>query len=148
MSSKLLKFAAVFILLVMGVIVAVQFSSLSWPSTVGVVVQAGWDAELNLAHKGSSDYHVSYRYEVNGKIFENSTIGFGSGPTVISIVSTKEERQPREDDQINVYYAPFAPSISVLQPGIAGNLWIWGLVAVLVSVMLWMVAGVMHEPVI
>jgi len=146
--SKLLRIASVITLVFMGALAVVQFTSASWPTTVAVIQQAGWDAELNLTHRGSSDYHVSYKYEVGGKFYESSMVGFGSGPTVIHIINTREDRQPREDDQVTAYYAPFYPGFSVLQPGVASNLWIWGLGAVLISVMLWMVGGVLHEPVI
>ncbi|MDB6139749.1 MAG: hypothetical protein JWO94_2821, partial [Verrucomicrobiaceae bacterium] len=89
-----------------------------------------------------------YRYETGGQMYENSLIGFGNEPTVLHIINTKEDRQPREDDQVSVYYAPFYHGLSVLQPGPAANLWIWGLVSVLVGVLFWMVAKVMREPVI
>ena len=148
MSAKILRIAAVFTILLMTGIAAVQFTSYQWPTTEGVILQAGWDAELNLSHRGSSEYHASYRYVVGGKTYENSTFSFGPASSVVTILNTKEERQPREDDRVTVFYAPFYPGISVLQPGPAANLWIWGVVSVLVAVMLWMVAGVMHEPVI
>ena len=146
--SKILRIAAVLTVLLMGGVAGVEFSSLTWPKTGGIILQAGWDAELNLAHKGSSEYHASYRYEVDGKTYESSTISFGSGSAVVPILNTKEERQPHEDDKVTVYYAPFFPALSVLQPGAASNLWIWGIVSLLVGVMLWMIGGVMHEPVI
>ena len=143
-----LRIAAVLTLLGMAGVAGVEFSSLSWPATAATVEQAGWDSELNLAHRGGSEYHVLYRYEVGGSKYENSLIGFGNAPSVLRILNTKDERQPREDDQVTVYYAPFYPGLSVLQPGAASNLWIWGLVSVLVAVLLWMVGKVLHEPVI
>jgi len=146
--SFLLRIAAVVTLLIMGGVAGVEFSSLSWPSTVATVQQAGWDSELNLAHRGGSDYRILYQYQVGANKYENSLIGFGNEPSILHILNTKEERQPREDDQVTVYYAPFYPGFSVLQPGPASNLWIWGIVAVLISLLFWMVAKVMQEPVI
>ena len=146
--SFFLRIAAVLTLVVMAGVAAVQFSSLSWPNTVATVVQGGWDGELNLGHKGGSQYRILYRYQVGGQMYENSFIGFGNEPSVMHILNTKEERQPREEDQVNVYYAPFYNGFSVLQPGAATNLWIWGVVAVLVSMLFWLVAKVMQEPVI
>ena len=146
--SFFLRICAILTLLGMGAVAGVQFSSLSWASTVATVQQAGWDSELNLAHRGGSDYNILYRYQVNGRTYENSLIGFGSPASVMHIINTREERQPREDDQVTVYYAPLYPGLSVLQPGPATNLWIWGLVSALVAIMFWMISNVMREPVI
>lgn len=145
--SFFLRLASILTLLIIGGVAGVQFSSLSWPSTVATVQQAGWGGELNVAHR-SGDYQIRYEYQVGANKYENSFIGFGNEPSVMNILNTKEKRQPRESDQVSVYYAPFYPGFSVLQPGPADNLWIWGIVAVLISLLFWMVARVMREPVI
>ena len=143
-----LRIAAVLTLLAIALVAAVQFSSLSWPGTVATVQQAGWDSELDLAHKGGSDYHVRYSYQVAGKKYENGWISFGSGVSVLHIINTKEDRQPREDDQVMAYYAPFYPGFSVLIPGPASNLWLWAVGAFLVAVLFWTGAIVVRDPVI
>jgi hypothetical protein len=142
------RLAAALTLLMMGAVAACQISSVSWPRAVATVQQAGWDGELNLAHQGSSDYSVRYTYQVGGQTYKNSLIGFREGSSVMYNLNAKEERQPREDDQVTVYYAPFYPALSVLVPGPAPTLWIWGVVSLLIAVLLWKIASVLHEPVI
>lgn len=146
--SLLLRIAALLTLLIMGAAAACQVSSGSWPHTLATVQQAGWDGELNLAHRGSSEYNVHYTYKVDGKTYTNSRISFGNGRSVMYIINTKEERQPREEDQVTVSYLSFYPALSVLLPGPAPTLWIWGVVSVLLAVLFWMVARVLREPVI
>ncbi len=146
--SLFLRIAAVLTLVLMGVVAGVEFSSYSWPQTVATVRQAGWDAELNLSHRGGSEYHVLYKFQVDGRSYENALISFGTGTSVLHVINTNEERQPREGDQVSAYYLPFYPGLSVLMPGPATNLWIWGVVAALVAIMFWMVARVLQEPVI
>ncbi len=142
-----LRIAAFLTLLIMGAVAACQISSSNWPHVVATVQQAGWDGELNLAHQGSSEYSIRYSYQVNGKTYQGSRISFGEGRSVVYIINTKEQRQPREEDQVNAWYVPFYPGISVLVPGPAPTLWIWGVGSLLLAVLFWKVAGVMHEPV-
>ena len=146
--SLLFRIAAVLTLLIMGAAAACQISSRSWPHTVATVQQAGWDGELNLAHRGSSEYSIHYTYQVNGQTYTSSRVGFGEGRSAMFILNAKEERQPREEDQVYVSYAPYYPGLSVLVPGPAPTLWIWGMVSFLTAVLFWMVARVLREPVI
>ncbi len=145
---QLLRCIAILILLLMGAVAACQVWSTSWPHTTATVRQAGWDGELSLLHRGGSDYNVRYEYKVNGKTYEGARISFGGSRSVMYVLNAREERQPREDDQVYVSYAPFFPGLSVLLPGPAPTLWIWGLVSFLFAVMFWMFARVLREPVI
>src|SRR5262249_36846101 len=109
--SLFLRIAAVLTLLIMGAVAGVEFSSYSWPRTVATLQQAGWDAELNLSHRGGSEYHVLYKFQVDGRTYENSLISFGTGSSVVHVINANEERQPREGDEVSVFYMPLHPGL-------------------------------------
>ncbi len=92
--------------------------TLSWPQTDGTVV--GSTSDYRVPRDGATYYTVtiSYKYNIEGKEYENSRWGMRSGLSA----ATKEETQQllnkyRPGTSIEVFYDPANPSHSVLLPG-------------------------------
>ncbi len=94
-------------------------ASLRWSQTQGVVVQTGLDKWFG---RGGYSFVrlVIYRYNVNGREFQNNRIGFPnqrvSGDESI-VMSQLNSRYP-VGGPCTVYYNPKDPSQSCLEPGV------------------------------
>jgi hypothetical protein len=130
---------------------AIQLSSPQWPMVEGVVKRGGWASEnRTTAFVRYGDYQVEYTYVVNGRMYESDRFSYRPGQSVVTTTESNgeaKERQPREGDKVQVYYCPQMPSISVLVPGAAPTLWIWGVLTLLVCVALFAWSRVISHPV-
>jgi hypothetical protein len=145
--AALLRLLAYFILGTTAVVAAVQFSSKSWPQTVGTITSGRWAMEDGMPSSARGRYLVEYQFQVDGQEHRGSRIGFADHGSVVHLLNEKEDRQPREGDTVMVAYAPFWPDFCMLSPGAAPSLPLWSLVAVLVSLILWIYARISLNPV-
>ncbi len=145
MATTLLRFFAVLILLGISAVAFVQLTSTSWPRTTGIVEKGNWASRDEVVF--GSRYRVRYVYEVNGERHTGYRIGFAARTHVVPIVGVRDPRQPREGDEVEVYYAPWYPKLALLVPGPSPTLVWWGALSVLVALMLWMFSRVAKEPV-
>lgn len=81
-----------------------------WPSTTGTIINS--DIHLSRDSDGSTqeDARIVYSYNVGGKAFNSSRIGFITVGTASQLV-----RRYPVGQQVEVYYDPANPSSSVLQ---------------------------------
>ncbi len=140
-----LRILAVLVLLLMGAVAWMELGSSHWPSVIGTV-ERGNTANRDKIFFGTSS-KVSYSYEVDRKTYLGGQIGFGTISSVIPVVGAKESRQPREGDEVRVYYAPYYHGFAVLVPGARSTLHWWAAISVLVAVTLWAVSSVIRDPV-
>lgn len=145
MSTTLLRLSAILILLVISAVAFLQLSSTSWPRTTGIVEKGSWASRDEMVF--GSRYRVRYLYEVDGTQHTGYRIGFAARSQVVPVVGVRDPRQPREGDEVEVYYAPYYPELSLLVPGPSPTLVWWGLLSVLVATMLWIFGRVAREPV-
>lgn len=145
MSTKLLRSLSILILLGMALVVLVQYSSRSWPRTTGMVEKGNWAGRDEVVF--GSRYKVRYTYEVNGRVYNGFRIGFASKTHIVPVIGAKDPRQPREGDEVEVYYSPLYAGYALLVPGPAPTLVWWSLIALLVSIMLWTFSHIAKEPV-
>jgi hypothetical protein len=148
--ATLLRIAAIFILIFMGAMLAVQVSTPSWPSTKGRVIQGGWASENRSdAYVRYGVYEVRYEFEVSGQRYESVRMGFDTNKSVVSILndSDKIERQPREGDEVNVFYLPQYPAISVLIKDVSPRVWIWTAISLLAVVGLFAWSRIVSHPI-
>ena len=141
----LLRLLAVLIVLVTGAVAALEYSSLNWPSTTGLV-ERGSIVPRDMIFLGTKGKAI-YSYEVNGKMYTSQRIGFGVKSSAVPVIGAKEPRQLREGDEVKVYYAPFYPGFSLLVTGPPATLVWWCAIAVLVFIMLWTFSNLVREPV-
>lgn len=145
MSTLLLRLAAILILIGIGVVAFVQYSSTGWPRTTGIVEKGNWASRDEVVF--GSRYRVRYVYEVDGEQHTGYRIGFAARTHVVPVVGARDPRQPREGDEVEVFYAPYYPELSLLVPGPSPTLVWWGLLSMLVATMLWIFSNVAREPV-
>jgi hypothetical protein len=131
-----LRTLAILVLLLMGAIIALQLSCPSWPSVRGKVIHGGWASQNRVdSFVEYGVYEVRYEYELGGTRYENQRIGFDTNRSVMPILSDSEQvvRQPRELDEVNVYYCPQYPALSVLITEVSPRIWIWGILSLLAA---------------
>ncbi len=145
MFATVLRFAGLALIAAVAVTAAVQFSSTRWPHVSGTVMAGNWDV-IASGYRERGNYRVIYSYQVNGKDYVGRCISWATESPVIDVNGGKENRLPGEGDTVEVYYASMMPSLCVLVPGMSPGLWIWGVVALLTAVILWIVARMSHHP--
>jgi len=145
MTTTLLRLLAILILLGISAVAYVQMSSTEWPRTAGIVEKGSWASRDEVVF--GSRYKVRYVYEVDGGRHTGYRIGFAARSQVVPVVGVRDARPPREGDEVEVFYAPWHPGLSVLVPGPSPTLIWWGLLSMLVAIMLWMFGKVAKEPV-
>ena len=149
MTEILLRWVAIIVLVATAIMASIQLSSNSWPHVRGVVEHGNWHNadSLNGQAKG---YNVTYAYEVNGRAYKGSDFGWAATSSTILVLNGRdnspEELTPREGHQVNVFYAQWLPSLSVLVPGPSPRLWIWVAVGVLMSALLIGAGRVSNHP--
>lgn len=153
MTAVLLRIAAILVLLLTAGYVGIQYSSSTWPMTEGVVGSSGWARESILGNGVKGEFQVHYEYTVGGKRYVNDRLSYAGNLSIARIVRTVDgtsknvERSPHSGDVVEVRYAPWAPSISVLVPGPAPRAWIWAVVAVLFGIICFSYARLSQHPV-
>jgi len=97
--------------------------STNWPSTTGTVLAS--DLASNTDTESGTTYkpHIVYEYRVQNVAYSSSRISFGdfsfSDPSHAQAVLNSYP----VSKQVTVYYAPSAPSIRVIEPGIHSQAW-------------------------
>lgn len=145
MFATVLRLLAILPLLIVGAVAGVQFGSKSWPHVTGRVMAGNWEAQPSSLRE-RPEYIVTYSYDVEARNYTGRRISWATSSPMVPVNGGIDTRQPQEEDKIEVYYAPWMPSLCVLIPGGSPSLWIWGVVALLVGVMLWMVARGSNHP--
>jgi hypothetical protein len=151
MTAVLLRLAAVIALLVMGVIVAVQYDSLSWPHTPGVIAISERERSFGL-NGAQGALKVRYDYKVDGVERTGSRVSYNSDTGIVRVLKAyaddaeNVERTPQPGDVVNVHYASWWPVLSVLVPGPSPTIWVWAAVTLLFSIVLWAFARISNHP--
>lgn len=151
MTALLLRLAALLSLIVAACVIGVQYSSKSWPATQAEIARSGWARDVGL--QGSKGvYTAHYDYTVNGKRYASERVSFADNVSLVHVIksyqgdATDVLRSPHPGDIVRAYYAPWWPAVSVLMPGPAPAVWIWGVVAFLFSIMCLVLAKQSHHP--
>jgi len=152
MTALLLRIVAVLCLLMAGGAAALQYNSKTWPFTQGTVGRSGWSRDTSIT--GSRGvYVVHYDYKVDGADYSNHRVSFSDTVTMVHVTKTFKgdgenvQRSPHPGDTVRVHYAPWWPAVSVLVPGPSPTLWIWCVVAALVSAICLVFAKLSSHPV-
>jgi hypothetical protein len=145
MSILLFRLVAILMLLGSGALALVQISSSEWPRTTGIVEKGNWASRDEIVF--GSRYRVRYVYDVAGERYTGYRIAFSARTHVVPVAGVKEPRQPREGDEVVVFYAPFYPELSLLVPGASPTLVWWALLSLLSAALLWIVSNVLRDPV-
>jgi hypothetical protein len=116
--------AAGVVVLYFGVqIIRNGFASRNWPDTPGTIQSTAIQTKTNRTSGGKSKTSytakITYRYEVSGKSYSNSTIGFGKSQYSSSKKSKTEKYlgQYPQGKQVAVYFDPQNPGKAVLEAG-------------------------------
>jgi hypothetical protein len=91
-------------------------ASSSWPSVPGVVI-----SQKTFQDEVGADAFAKYRYAVGGKTYTSSRIRFMKGVFILNQPHDAESRYA-EGKEVEVYYKPTAPEVSVLEPGATSGL--------------------------
>lgn len=98
----------------------------SWPTTTGTVIQRGVGPTDRAVATGPPAFRfeakVTYRYEVNGQVFEGHTI---SPNTRASSEEDALKRAQAVPDRVMVHYNPEDPSEAYLRT----DSWLWPILA-------------------
>ncbi len=149
MTEIILRWVAILILIATAIMAGIQLSSNAWPHVRGQVEHGNWHNadSFNGREKG---YDVTCAYVVNGRTYKCSDFGWAAKSSTVLVLNgrdnTPEELTPREGHQVNVFYSPWFPALSVLVPGPSPRLWIWVAVGVLMSALLIGAGRVSNHP--
>lgn len=96
---------------------AKALESLWWPRVAAVIVNAdmvtsNWDAEMNRPQ-------ISYRFQVSGQALTGERIAFGMENFYSNLGFTQRYlRRYAIGQNVYISYAPYRPSLTVLEPGV------------------------------
>ena len=121
--------------------------SKQWPVTVGRVTSSSLAVSR---FRGSENYspQISYTYEVDGKEYVGRRVVFG--PYGAQAFGGKSLRRAAKEateryavgKAVEVRYSSRWPSLSVLEPGITAQTWLWiGFIILALFVYFWLFAG-------
>jgi hypothetical protein len=105
--------------------------STDWPAVKGKVVESGIRAERGAGGTSSTGsrntYHanVVYKYDVIGKIYTRQRVSFDEYGREDEVHATQISDKYPEGETVEVYYDPYNPSKSVLEPGSHGVPWFY-----------------------
>lgn len=151
MTAVLLRLAALTALLVTGANVALQYNSLSWPHTPGMIATSERERSFGL-QGAQGKLKVRYDYKVDGVEHSGSRVSYKSDESIVLVLKAHEdgaenvERTPQPGDTVNVHYASWWPALSVLVPGPSPTIWVWVAVATLFAIALWVFARLSNHP--
>lgn len=86
-------------------------ASLQWPSVPGLVIFSGMIRDTQSNDASSPTPVVTYSYAVNGQAFQSSRVRFNP------VKSKKVLAQYPRGNQVQVFFNPQQPAMSVLQQG-------------------------------
>ncbi len=99
-----------------------------WPTTQGTVVSSRVARYLDSETAGKYWYgpKITYRYQVDGREYENNLLSFKEAPVHTpdrQYAKSIAAKYPR-GSKVTVYYKPDSPSYAALEPGL-GDAWPW-----------------------
>jgi hypothetical protein len=99
-------------------------ASESWPSVQGIVVSS--TVERSSEHDNTDHYQASvvYEYAVDGVTYSCNRVSYGATRGLQEEAQAEAKRYPK-GKRVEVYYDPDDPDVAVLEPGKAGEPYLW-----------------------
>ena len=93
----------------------------SWPSTIGEIIKSRVGRRTSLNNEFVHDYaDIQYNYMVKSKKYTSNRVSFANSENPVLVV----KRYP-VGWQVNVFYNPDNPKVSVLEPGFSDLTYMW-----------------------
>ncbi len=97
--------------------------SVSWPTAEGVIQRSS--VEYHRSSKGGGTYHaeVMYEFTVNDRVFSSDQVAFGDYGSSNPSHARRIVNSYSQGNKVTVRYLRENPEVSVLEPGMKGQVW-------------------------